>query len=39
MKIKYTDNKQKIFAPLKDQYLEARPEEEVRQEFIYKINQ
>ena len=35
---KYKDNtKKKIFSPLRNKYLEALPEEIVRQEFICKL--
>jgi type I restriction enzyme M protein len=37
MKTEYQNNKTKIFAPLKDRWLEAKPEEIVRQEFICKL--
>jgi type I restriction enzyme M protein len=36
--IKYEDDsKEKIFAPLRNKYLDAKPEEIVRQEFICKL--
>ena len=34
---KYKDNKKKIFSPLRNKYLDAKPEEIVRQEFICKL--
>ena len=37
MPVKYKENKTQIYAPLKDIWLEARPEEVVRQEFIDKL--
>ena len=37
MNIKYKDNKTKIFAPLKNEWLQTQPEEVVRQEFICKL--
>jgi type I restriction enzyme M protein len=37
MNIKYKDDKNKIYAPLKGKYLQALPEEKVRQEFICKL--
>lgn len=37
MPVKYNKNKTQIYAPLKDIWLEARPEEVVRQEFIDKL--
>jgi type I restriction enzyme M protein len=34
---KYNNNKEKIFSPIRDKYLDALPEEIVRQEFICKL--
>lgn len=37
LQIKYHEDNKKIFAPLKKKYLEATPEEKVRQEFICEL--
>ncbi len=37
LKVQYKNNKKEIFAPLKDKWLKAKPEEIVRQDFICKL--
>ncbi len=37
LEVQYKNNKREIFAPLKDRWLEAKPEEIVRQDFICKL--
>lgn len=37
LQLKYSEDNKKIFAPLKNKYLEATPEEKVRQEFICEL--
>ncbi len=37
MEVKYKDSNKKIFSPIRNKWLEALPEEKVRQEFVCKL--